>query len=201
MNISKSTLISLAVGIFVIMVAGLGVVYFGQGQEQSRLNEELSLAQLNMLKLEGYPAQLQQLVSQHKELENKLTQTESQINTAKASLDQSLGSIEASGALFEIADTSNVEVTEISSPGINTTTLEGITLSSIRLIVTAEGEVFDLIDFVYNWTKQYPTGVVQSVEMTIPKTIAGELEPEVEEEEKMPSVIVNILIYSYTEDK
>ncbi|GAI66429.1 unnamed protein product, partial [marine sediment metagenome] len=101
------------------------------------LSEELALAQLRLKK---YPPQLQELASQQEELENRLAKAELQLRTAKISLNQSIQSIEASNALFELAEDCQVEVTELSSPGVAAEQMEEVTLSALPLTVTVEGD-------------------------------------------------------------
>jgi len=202
MKVSKTALIFLGVGIFVILVAILGMTYSQQTQEQSRLNQELSLAQL---RLKEYASQ--QLSSQQAELESQLTQLEARLEVVKAGLYQSIQSIEATETLYEVtetlyevAETSEVEIVEISSPGLTTEELEGVTLSVLSLAVTVEGDVRDLIDFIDAWTEKYPTGVVELVEITVLEATDEETEEEEteeEEEEEKFSAIVNLLIYTY----
>ena len=190
-KLSKTTWIFLAVGTFVILCASLGMVYFQLGNEQSQLNEKLTLAQLRLKK---YPAH--QLAPQQEELEGRLAKAGLQLKVAKNSLYQSTQSIEASDALFDLAEDYQVEVTEIGSPGVTTEELEGVNLSFLPLTVTVEGDVLNLIDFIYKWTHEYSTGVVQTVEITVPELV----EEEEETEEEEPSAVINLLIYTYEGD-
>ena len=187
MKLSKTALIVLVGGIFIILVAILGMTYSQQGQEQSRLNQELSLAQL---RLEEYASE--QLSSQQEELESRLTRLEARLRIVKAGLYQSIQNIEATETLYEVAEAYDVEIVEVSSPGLANEELEGITYSFLALTVTVEGdEEADLIDFIDAWTKEYPTGVVESVEITVPLP---------EEEEELPSADIRLLIYTYEGD-
>jgi|GEM_PF-584737 len=214
LKLSKKAWLLLTSGIFIILAAGLGMAYSQQGDEQGRLNEELALARL---RLENYPAQQLELTSQQKKLESRLAMARSQLKNTRAGLSRSTESIEASGGLFEIAGDCHVEVTEISSPGPTTRELEGVTLAVLPLTVTVEGEVLDLIDFVSRWTGDYATGVVESVEISVPLPPGEEEEEEegeveeteetegAEEEEAVikeqePSAVINLLIYSYEGD-
>jgi len=208
MKLSKKVWLLLAGGIFVILAAGLGMAYSQQGDEQGRLNEELALARL---RLENYPAQQLELTAQQKKLESRLAMAKSQLENAKTSLSRSTESIEASGGLFEIAGDCHVEVTAISSPGPGTRELEGVTLAVLPLTVRIEGEVLNLIDFVSRWTWDYATGVVESVQISVPLPPGEEEEEgEVEEtegaeeeeavEEQKPSAVINLLIYGYEGD-
>lgn len=192
MKLSKKAWIFLAVGIFVIAVASLNMAATQQGQEQSRLDEELSLAQQRLKKLAS-----QQPSIQPEELESQLAQVEAQLKTAKASLAQSIQSIEVTDTLFEVAETYGVEIIDIESPGVTSLTLEGLTCSALTLIVTAEGDVDNLINFVLELSEEFPTGVVESVEINVPE-VSEETEEEVETVK--PSANLKLCIYTYEGD-
>jgi len=196
-KLSTTSWIFLTIGIFGILVLSLNVAYAQQSQEQSQLNEEVALVQKRLLK--NPP---QQISSQKSELESRLAKAELQLKVTKVGLYWSLESIEASDALFELAEASYVEVTEISSSGVSSELLEGVDFSILLLTVTIEGDVLNLVDFIYKWTHEYPTGVVQSVAITVPEVVEEEEETEEAEEaeEEKPSAIINLLIYSYEGD-
>ena len=197
-KLSTTSWIFLIIGIFGILVLSLNVAESQQSQEQDQLNEEIALVQKRLMK---YPAQ--QISAQKEELESQMAKAESQLKVAKVGLYWSTESIEASDALFEVAEASLTEVTGISSPGVTTEELEGVTFSVLPLTVTIEGDVLNLVDFVYKWTHEYPTGVVQSVAITVPEVTEEEEEVEgaaTETEEEKPSATINLLIYSYEGD-
>lgn len=186
MKLSKTSWFFLGTGIFVILLLSFGAAYLQQSQQQDQLSEELSLAQL---RLEKYSSR-QQLSSQREELEAQLPKVQLQLKATRASLSQSVESIEASDTLFEIAEDSNVEIIMISSSTLNNEKLEGGTYSVLPLSVQIEGAITDLIDFIFKWSGEHRTGVMKSVGITIPKTNdAGELEK--------PSANLKLLIYSY----
>lgn len=188
-KISKTTLIFLVGGIFVILAIGLVMTYSQNDKERSRLKEEVASAQL---KLKKYSAQ--ELLSQKKELESRLTGAESQLTTAKTSLYQSIESIADTSTLFNIAtECKEVEVTKIESPGITTGNIEKVTLSVLPITITIEGEVLKLIDFIHKWTEQYPTGMPKSVEITVPEPPADETETE----QGKPSATIGLFIHSF----
>ena len=191
MKLSKTALILLVVGIFVVIFAGLGVAYSQQGNEQRRLTEELDLAQL---RLQKFPAS--QLASQREELENRLAQAESQLEKAKTDLIHLIESIEASNTLYDIAETCSVEITEIRSFAQTHLGVGGIPCSALPITVQVEGEVLNLIDFIYRWTSEYPTGTVKSVEINAPE----KSDEETEEEQAKPSAIISLIIYTYEGD-
>jgi hypothetical protein len=189
MKLSKTTWLIIGIGIIVIAAASLGVAYSQKADEKSELEQELSLARQ---RLDKYLAELP--TSQKEELESQLAEVESQLDTAKASLHQLIESIEASTTLFEVAQNCNVEITRISSSPPTSSQLENVTFSALSLTVGIEGEVPNLITFVYRWIQENVTGIVTSVEITVPETT------EEEEEEGKPSAIIKLLIYTYEGD-
>lgn len=195
MKLSKTSLIFLIIGVFIILAGSLGMSYFGQSKEQSLVEEEAAVAQLRLEKL---PNQ-KQFSSQKEELESQLAKAETQLKAAKMSLYQLPESIEATDTLFVLAENSQVEVIEISSQGPGTETLDEVTLSVLSLTVTIEGDILNLIAFIYSWTEEYPTGMATWVEITVTELVEEE-EGEEEVVEEIPSAIINLFIYSYEGD-
>ena len=169
MKLSKKSGLILIVGIAIAIFAGLWLARGQQVDEQEQLHEELSIVAMRLNGLQG-----EEISSQQGELEKQLSQTISQLETAKAVLSQSTGSIAVSGTLFDIAEATGVEITEISSSGLSSDSLEGITCSVLPLSVTVEGDVTDIISFVGSLNHDFKTGIVKSVEISIPETTSEE---------------------------
>jgi len=178
-KLSKKIWLFLAIAIFAIVVTSLGMVQSQQAKEQSQLKQELSLAQLQLGKSKDLS---QQLSSQREDLENRLTQAESQLTTAKAGLFQLIETIEVSDTLFDIAEASGVEIIQITSSAPTDMELEGIACSALKSSVQIEGDVTSLIDFVLKWTETFRTGVVVSVRIS-PPGVKGVEEEQTEGEE------------------
>lgn len=191
LKLGKTSRLILITGVLGILCASLGVVYSQQGQEQRRLNQELSLAQQWLTQ---YSSAL--LSSQQKDLERQLAEAESRLQTARDSLSRSVESIEASDTLLRIAEGCDVEIIGIGSSAWMTQKLAGLSCSVLPLTVQVEGDVPGLIEFVYNWTKECSTGVVQSVEITA----SGTSDNETEENGGKAVANVSMLIYSYRGD-
>jgi len=192
LKLGKTSRLILITGALGILCASLGVVYSQQGQEQKRLNQELSLSQQWLTQYSSAP-----LSSQQSELERRLAEAESRLQTARDSLSRSsVESIEASDTLLRIAEGCDVEITEIGSSAWMTQKLAGLSCSVLPLTVQVEGDVPGLIEFVYNWTKECSTGVVQSVEITA----SGTSDNETEGKGGRAVANVSMLIYSYRGD-
>jgi len=191
MKLSKTSWLFLAVGIFAILGASLGLAYAQQVSEQSRLEQELSVAQLRFDKFST-----EELPSRQEGLERRLAQINWGLKTAETRLSQPIESVEASDTLFVIAGHYGVEIIEVSSSAPTNGQLKGVTCRVLPLAVQVKGDVTSLIDFVINWAGEYSTGVVNSVEITIPQlTGAGE-----QESEEEATANIRMLIYTYVGD-
>jgi len=185
MKFTKTSWLILSVGIFVIAFSSLGVARSQQIGEQNQVYEELSIAELRLSNF-----QLDDLSSQQEELEKQLSQTISQLETTKTKLSQPTESIAASDALFDIAKSCDVEVTEISSSGPASGNLEGLTCSILPLTAKVEGETYSLIKFITKLNDDFTTGVVKVAELSIPETTC----------EDRPSAYIQMVIYTYQGD-
>ena len=116
MRLSRTARLILGIGIFIIAFATLYTIYSRQSGEGEQLAASLSAAQ----------ALLPQLVAEREDLEDQLSQWESELakaasslNTNKARLSKSVESIECDEILFDIADDCDLEIFELtaSEPG------------------------------------------------------------------------------------
>jgi hypothetical protein len=182
LKLSKTSWILLAVGVFIIMFVGLGAVGFKQANQQDQLNEELTLAQLELQRI-----QLEQLAGQQEVLGNQLSQTLSQLETAKVKLSPPAVGITSGDILFDVAAAHGVTITEIKSSILASDELEGITCSVLSLMARAEGDVPDLIDFIIELNGDLPIGVIKSVAIGIPEATS----------EDKSSADIQLIIYTY----
>ena len=109
-----------------------------------------------------------------------------------ARLSQSIESIDVTDTIYGVAETSDVEIIKITSPGVMTEIVGELTTPVLPLTIESEGEIPDLIVFVRNLSRKFSTGVVTSVNMEVPQITEEE-----EEELKKPSIKVELSIHSY----
>ena len=211
MKLGKTSWLILGIGIFVISFAGLGVIRSQQLDKQVRLGQELSLVEMRLDKF-----QLEQLHSQQNELEEQISQSISQLEAARAALRQPIESIEVTDVLFEIAESCGVEITGVTSPGIASEELEGISCPVIRLNIEVEGDVPNLLSFVIKLNDDFATGVVESVGIGVQGSVEEEIEGEqigeeteeeqaeeeigaegIEGEAEKSSADIKLIVYSY----
>ena len=185
MKISKTSLLILGTGIFVIAFASLGLINSQRLQEQSQLNDELAIAEtrLNKLQLEG-------LASNKERLEMQLEQTISQFEAAKATLSQPNLAIDVSDNLYSIAEACGVEITNLSSTGLTNDDLESITTSVLPFTTAVGGNVSNLIYFVTRLNGDFVTGAVKSVQITTSNTTS----------DNGSSANIRLVVYSYEGD-
>ena len=181
MKLSKKSWLIITIGIFIILSVGLWTVHSQQVNEQKQLQDKLNTAEL---KLNGF--QTGQLSHRQNELEEQLSQTLSQSETARTILSQPIGSIAISGIMFDIAAANSVNITEISSSGLASEELAGLTCSVLPLTAKVEGDLTDLVSFITKLNDELENGVVKSVEISVPE-MTGE----------KTSANIQMVIYTY----
>jgi len=185
LKLSKTSWLILTVGILLFTFVGLLALRSQQVQEQERLNEELSLAE-SRLGGSGF----EQLLSRQEELEEQLSQTKSQFESASAISPQLTGSIAVSDTLFGVAEASGVDVIRTSSSGLASGDLGGVTCHVLTLTARVEGELPNLTSFIINLIDNLTNGAVKSVEISTPKDTS----------KQKSSANIKLVIYSYQGD-
>lgn len=198
MKLSKTSWLILTSSILVVAFVSVGAARSQKIDEQNRIQEELAVAELRLSEL-----QLDEFSAQLEELEEQLSQIISQSKAIEDALSLPTENIAASGALFDIAETSGVEITEIGSSEPVRDDLEGITYSALSFTVRVEGDTSSLNDFIIALNDNFKIGAVKSVEINIPEAIedggeTGEEPAEGETEElERPSASIRLVIYTY----
>ena len=182
MKLSKTSWLIIIIGFFVIILVGLGVVRSQQVHQQNELNEQLALAQSKIQVI-----QLEQLSHRQGELERHLSETDSQSESAKKILSQPIRSITISDLLFNVAEANSVNVTEITSSGLASEELAGVTCSVLPFTARVEGELTNLVSYITMLNSDLTTGFVKSVEINVPETSST----------KKPSANIQLVIYTY----
>ena len=181
MKLSKTSWLLITIGVFVIVLVGLGVIRSQQVNQQNQLNEELNTAELKLNGLQTEP-----LSQRRAELEQQLSQITSQSETARTALSQPLGSIDVSDFLFDIAEANSVNITVLKSSGLASTELAGITCTVLPLSASVEGNLADLASFITQLNEDLANSVIGSVSINVP-----------EASEEIPSASIQLVIYTY----
>jgi len=185
LKLSKTSWLLLSVGIFIVVVASLGLTRSQQLQEQGQLGEELGIAETRLDKL-----QVKQLQQQQEELQGQLDESTIQLVAAKDKLRQTVESIDVTDEFFAIAQSCGTIVESISSSSIRSDKLEGLSCSVITLNAVVSGEVPNLIDFIIKLNTDFTTGVVKSAQISIPEAT----------DEDEPSANILMVVYTYGGD-
>lgn len=193
MKFGKKSIMLLATGIVMIMVICLTTLYNNNGEQQGELLSQLDLIQPVIAK-----SSTREVSSRIQDIEQRQIEAESQLEEAKAQLQQPINAIIITDTLLDIAQITGVEIDKLNSPGIANTNIGelGFTVLPIKLEVV--GEVINLIGFIAEFSKTYPTSLIKSVQMNIP-TVDEETEegnPGDFEEVSLPSANLEIQIYS-----
>jgi len=179
MKISKKSWLIIAIGIFAIAFAGLWMVYSEHLGRKHQVEDELNSARLQLQRIN-----LDRMEQQQTELEQELEQTLSSSRNAREVLSWSMESLAVSHILFDTAEANNVSIVQINSAGTGREELCGVSCHILPLSARIEGELTDLVAFVTQLNNDMATGVVRSVDITIPST-------------GQSSASIQMVVYSY----
>ena len=210
MKISKTALLVLGVGIFILGFAILFVLYSGQSGEQEGLNGRLNTTQ----------SLLPELIMEKEDLVGQLAQWEAELDKARLALSQSEGkfpksveSIEYDETLFKLAEDSGLLIVELTASEPSDETVKGtditydITTVEV-VVVNAESLPGNAGDFeVYiDETVDKVLEFVHLVAVTPDFNVANitvvavdGLEPpeELEDGEEGPEATIELVIYGF----
>ena len=198
-KLSKTSWLILSAGVFVVILAGLGVTRSQQVREQSRMNDEMGISATRLDKID-----VTALKRQLEDLNQKVEGGQAQLDEARERLKQTVISVDVTDELFKIADYSGVIVMTLTTSTITPGKLEGIGLKTISLSAQAKGDLDKIVDFVINLNNGYATGYVQSAQISIPPesgtSVGAGGEEGLQPAEDEPTVAVQMIVYSYEGD-
>jgi len=139
MKLTRTVGLIIVVVILAVVIGVLVSIYSGQAAERNELSERMSRAQ----------TLLPGLMKQRENLEDQLTQAEALLNANQAQFPESVESIEYDDDLFQIADECNVAITRISSSKPTSKGAEGVTYSVSTFGVDVNGNIEDILEFIY----------------------------------------------------
>jgi hypothetical protein len=210
MKISKTALIVLGVGVFILVFALIFVMYSGQTGEREQLNASLTKAQ----------GVLPELLAEKADLESQLAQWQSELDKAMMALSKSQGrfpksveSIEYDEVLFKLADQSGLMIIEITASEPTKETVKGTDITyyvtAFEVIVKnaesppgSAGDFEVYIDETVDKVIEFIHLVVVTPDFgiaTIKVAAIKGLEPpeELEEDEEGPEAILDLAIYGF----
>jgi len=181
LKLSKASWLILAAGVFVVVLAGLGITRSQQIQEQDKLDQDLGISHKSLDNI-----QVTDLKARLDELQQKTDEEQLQLDEARSRLDKTVVSVDVTDEFFSIADYCGVLVMTMSTSPISNNKYEGIGLQMTSLSATAKGDLENVIQFVISLNNDFTTGLVRSFQIEIPQ-----------DAENVPTVNVQMVIYSY----
>jgi len=179
MKISKASWMILAIGVFIIVLAGLGIARSGQLKEQAQVNQDLSMASARLGNI-----QVTQLQTQFDELQEQLSETQDQSDEAKDRLKQKIVSVDITDKFYEIANFYNVTVDDISTTPVAQQPYAGINCDTISLDANASGGHDDIVNFITGLNDNFTTGFVRTIQLS-------------NSDNESSQVNVQMVVYSY----
>lgn len=208
MKLGKTSWLILGIGIIVIALISLYTIYFQQTGEQKRLNESLAAAQDTMPQLTAERTDLESTLA---EVEARLADIISRLEAGKAAYPSSVESIEYDEALFDFADSLELDIALLESeePGdeaveveIENIEVEAVTYFVTSFIVDVRGDIGDILSFIHEIVtdEEFSTSTIELVDITIEhlteEAKEGMTSDEIEKAE-MPLASIRLIIYGY----
>lgn len=159
---SKTGLLILAAGAFIVILAGLGIIRYNQTSEQEELNDALSLAEvrLNAVNLQPYEVQ-------KAELQEQLLASEGLLIDARERLVQSVVSVNVTDKFYEIAAYHEIIIDSISTTKNQNASYLGVACTQISIAATVSGDLSHTIDFIAGLNNNFSTGFIQSAQLDV----------------------------------
>ena len=209
LKLSKTSWLILAAGLFLVVLAGLGMTRSQQVKEQTKATSDLNLATKQLATI-----QTSSLSQQLETLKTKVDESQALLNDAQAQLHQTVISVDVADQFFKIAAFCSVNITNLTTTTISRAKFDNVTLSTTSLSATVTGQKTDIVKFITSLNDGYVTGTVQSAQVTFNSTSSGDTsgEGKVSDGEGDTSIApdaaispgtatasISMLIYSYEE--
>jgi hypothetical protein len=157
MKISKASWMILAAGVFIIILAGLGMTRSGQINELDALSANLTFTSSRLNN-----QQTGSLQTEINEYSEQLKDVREQADDIKKKLNQTVLSVDVADKFFEIADFCGVAVSGISTTTIATENFGDIPCERIALSASVTGGMDKVTAFVIALNDNYTTGFVST---------------------------------------
>lgn len=186
MKLGKSSWPLFIMVLLVIAIIIFGRVYLQKLDEQAQLTEQLAQAERRLTGINMGP-----VTTQKRQLEEQVSQLNAQIDISRLKLSLPIDSITVNTVLRSVAETSQVKITGVTSTSPSSSNLEGVAVTTLTIDMGVEGALNSLMNFVVELGNRFPTGMVKSVEYSIP-------EPPGEGKPPLPaSAKISLVIYLY----
>jgi outer membrane murein-binding lipoprotein Lpp len=160
MKISKASWMILGAGIFIIILAGLGLTRSGQIKAYDDLSDNLSatIARLNNL-------QVGQLQTEINEYTEQLRDAADQTSEAKEKLKQTVISVDVADKFYDIASYCGVIIRSLVTTTIVEQPYSSINCETTSLSGLITGTPEDIVRFVIAVNDNYTTGFIRAAQL------------------------------------
>lgn len=182
-KLSKTGWIILSAGVFIVILAGLGVTYSAQLKENSELQDKLAISELRLDKFN-----IADLEEQEAALLAQLETSLVEFDNNKTIMQNPVQSIDVTEKCYYIAYESSVVITDIGTTDVQEEEFCGLPCYRIAINVQVEGTVSQIVNFIENINEGFTTGYIETIRMY------GE------RDEEPPYASIQMVVYSYKED-
>jgi hypothetical protein len=175
MKLGKTAQWILTLGILVVLLVGVVTVYGKQRAAQGDLNSELTRVNQDFVKY----------TAQKGELQGRLSKAQSDLSKLNEKFHLLTESVEITGAIFEAADDSNVDIVKIGSSLPAKEGGEAGVYDVFSLSIDAKGGVVALLKFCGKLSETFPDSVIKTVTI------------DVSEEGEESTISVALTVYCY----
>lgn len=160
MKISKASWMILGAGVFIIILAGLGMTRVNQIKEYESLSGNLSqlTVRLNNLKPGNSLVEIN-------EYQEQLKDVQGQVAEVKKKLDQTVISVDVTDKIYEIADFCNVIIRNIGTSGVSNKVYESVGCEATLVNLAVIGSADDIVAFVMAMNDNFSTGFINTAQL------------------------------------
>lgn len=188
MKLGKTSILALGIGIFVVLMASLGLAYTRQLSTQYELNQELDQAKLVYAKRSN-----DQLSNELEVWKERPAEIDTEVNEAKELLSESIDDVDVTAVLFSLAEINDVLVMSVHLAKPSPKEVLEVTVLALPVSIEVEGDLSNIIGYVQGLSYEFPTSLIESVVVDIP-------EADEEGEMETPTGRINMFIYTYNEE-
>ncbi len=159
---SKTSLVILVPGIFMVLIISLGFAYDGQRQQRNDLAQELYQAKLRLASYSG-----DGLSRELEGLEQEAPQLEAEIDAAQNRLSQPLDDVRVTRVLFALARACNVDLLEVHLQKPEFNDAAAVPLLTLTMTMNVTGDLPSTVNFISRLASRFPTSRVETARITM----------------------------------
>jgi hypothetical protein len=160
MKISKASWMILAAGVFIIILAALGITRSGQVNEYEALSSNLTLLSSRISNFQT--GNLQTQIDEYKE---QLKDTQEQAAEARTKLEQTVISVDVAEKFYQIADYCEVIIKNLGTSTVSTQKFEAVNCETTSLSASINGKKEKITQFVIALNNNFSTGFVRAAQL------------------------------------